>query len=393
MLTSRTPPHLATLTLLTAVSMLTLNMVLPSLPAMTRELHTDAAIMALAVSGYMLMSAVLQLGLGPLSDRVGRRPVLLWALGVYVAASVGCVLAQDITVFLICRLAQGAVIAGSVLSSAIIRDQFPPRIAASKLGAIAAAMALAPMIGPMVGGLLETTIGWRMIFVLYTGLGTLGLALVWVDLGETLSRAPRPIRAADYGALLGSGLFWAYVLCQAFSVGAFYIFITGVPFVATSVYSLSPALIGLGVGSITAGFMLGATLTARLAPRLGLARLILAGRLVPSIGLGLAVVLFATGFTHPLWLFGLTLTTGFGNGLTLSNANAGALSVRPDLAGTAAGLSGALSIGLGAALTWGTALIIGARGTPLVLLSLMLVSVLVSLAAGIVAVRKDPSMP
>ncbi|MCL4675104.1 MAG: MFS transporter, partial [Pararhodobacter sp.] len=179
---SQTPPRLATLTLLTAISVLTLNMFLPSLPAMARDLRTDASIMALSVSGYMVMSAVLQLVLGPLSDRVGRRPVMLLALAVYVPASIGCVLAQDITLFLVCRLAQGVVIAGSVLSAAIIRDQFPPRVAASKMGTIAAAMALAPMIGPMVGGILETTIGWRMIFALYAGLVALGLGMVWADL-------------------------------------------------------------------------------------------------------------------------------------------------------------------------------------------------------------------
>lgn len=391
MFSSNTPPRLGTLVLLTASAVLTLNMFMPSLPAMARDLNASPTVMTLAVSGYMLVSAVLQIVIGPLSDRLGRRPVMLATLVVYLVASLGCVLARDVGVFLAFRMAQGVVISGSVLSSAIIRDQFSAREAAGKMGSIAAAMALAPMLGPMIGGIFESTIGWRMIFVFYTALGALALALVWADLGETRIKAPRPIRPTDYVALLRSMVFWAYVLCQAFSVGAFYIFLTGVPFVATQSYGLSSAVIGIGLGSITGGFMLGAALTSRLAPRLGLGRLIIAGRLVPSIGLSFGLVAFLIGFSNPLLLFGVTLTVGIGNGLTLSNANAGALSVRPDLAGTAAGLTGALAIALGAGLTWITALIIEQSATGATLLALILLSVVLSLIAGLIAIRRDPT--
>jgi len=137
--------------------------------------------------------------------------------------------------------------------------------------------------------------------------------------------------------------------------------------------------------------MLGAALTSRLAPRLGLGRLIIAGRLVPSIGLSFGLVAFLIGFSNPLLLFGVTLTVGIGNGLTLSNANAGALSVRPDLAGTAAGLTGALAIALGAGLTWITALIIEQSATGATLLALILLSVVLSLIAGLIAIRRDPT--
>ena len=94
----RTPPRLITLTLLTALSALTLNMLLPSLPSMARDLAARESVTALAVSGYMLASALFQLGLGPLSDRFGRRPVILGALMIFVAASLGCMLAQDVAV-------------------------------------------------------------------------------------------------------------------------------------------------------------------------------------------------------------------------------------------------------------------------------------------------------
>lgn len=386
---SHSPPRLSTLIVLTAVSVLTLNMFLPSLPTMTRAMDTGAGLMALSVSGYMLVSAVLQIFLGPVSDRLGRRPVMLFGMAVYVLASIGCTLAQDITTFLIFRMAQGVVVVGTVLSSAIIRDQYSAREAAAKMGTIAAAMALAPMLGPMIGGILADTIGWRMIFALYAALGLIALVLVWVDLGETRAITRTPTRKADYAALLRSRLFWAYVLCQAFSVGTFYIFLSGVPFVAAHSYGLSPALIGVGLGAVTAGFMLGATLTSRFAQRLGIGRLILAGRVVSVLAIGLGLGAFLAGATGEILLFGATVFVGIGNGLTISNANAGAMSVRPDLAGTAAGLTGALSISLGAGLTWATGLIVEWSATPSALLAMMLASLLLALLAGVVALRLD----
>ena len=385
----RSAPRLFTLVLLTGTSVLTLKMFLPMLPAMTRALDTRESVMALAVSGYMLVSAVVQIVIGPVSDRLGRRPVALGAMAAYALASLGCVLATDITLFLICRLAQAIVVGGSVLSNAVIRDQFGPREAAGKMGTIAAAMALAPMLGPMLGGVLGDGIGWRAVFGVYTALGAAALALVWLDMGETRKPGPARLRAQDYGTLLRSARYWAYALCGAFSVGAFYVFIAGVPYVASQLWHLSPPLIGLGIGSITGGYMLGASITARFAPRYGLGPLILLGRVTPSLALAAGLVGALAGLTHPLALFGATIFVGFGNGLTIANVNAGAVSVRPELAGTAAGLGGALSVAGGAGLTFVTALAMEWRASPGVLLAMMLGAVLASLGAAVVALRLD----
>jgi DHA1 family bicyclomycin/chloramphenicol resistance-like MFS transporter len=370
------PPRLITLTLLSALSVLTLNTIVPSLPAMSRDLAARESVVALAISGYMLVSALFQVVLGPVSDRVGRRPVVLAALAIYVPASAGCMLAQDITALLVFRALQGVVVAGAVMSAAMIRDQYSARESAGKLGAISSAM--------------DTALGWRAVFALYTVLGAAILALAWVDMGETRRPGLPPPRLADWAALLASPRYWAYVLCTAFSVGAFFVFVTGVPYVATATWGLTPALVGLGVGSITGGFMLGAAITARLAPRSRPAPLILAGRLVPTAALLAALALSACGVSHPAATFGLTIFVGFGNGLTIANTNAGAISVRPDLAGTAAGLSGALVVGLGALLSWLTAYFIERDATPATLGVLMLACVLLSLAAALAAIRMDP---
>lgn len=385
----RTPPHLATLTLLTALSVLSLNMILPSLPAMAHDLQARESVIGLVVSGYMLLSAVFQIVLGPVSDRLGRRPVMLGALALYLVASLGCMLAQNAPTLLAFRVLQGVIVAGSVISNATVRDQFGAREAAGKLGAISAAMALAPMLGPMLGGFLDMAIGWRAVFGLYSGLGAAVLLLVWVDLGETRRPGLTPPRRADYAALLRAPRYWAFVICYGFSLGGFYVFITGVPHVASAVWGLSPALIGIGVGSITGGYMLGAAITARVAPRSGVAPLIVAGRLIPVLAMVTGIGLALAGLTHPLALFGVTIFVGVGNGLTIPNANAGALSVRPDLAGTAAGLGGAISVTGGAALTALTSLAIEASPTPLMLMSLILAAVLVSLAAGLIAIALD----
>ncbi len=386
---TRTPPRLVTLTLLTALSALTLNMILPSLPSMARDLGAGEAVTTLTVSGYMLASAVFQLVLGPLSDRFGRRPVMLTALVLYTAASLGCMLAQDVAVLLACRVMQAVIVAGVVVSSAVIRDQYSAIESAAKLSLISSAMAVAPMLGPMLGGFLDVSLGWRSLFALYAGLGGALLLLAWADMGETRAPGLSPPRLGDWWALLRSRRYWAYVLCTAFSVSAFYAFVTGVPYVAAAAWGLSPAEVGVGVGSITGGFIVGAALSARHARRLGIGVLLLSGRAVSIAALVLALALFAAGASHPVALFGLTVFVGLGNGLTLPTANAGALSVRPALAGTAAGLSGALAMTVGAVMSALTAVVVERSATPVALLLLIMGCVLLSLAAALAALRLE----
>ncbi len=384
---ARTPPHIRTMILLVAMVVLTLNMFLPALPAMALAFGVSEATMGLAVSAYMVAAGVLQLIMGPISDQVGRRPIILFSMMLYAVASLGTMVATDFTVFLVCRLVQAVVLAGSVIGLAALRDMYSTREAAGKMGTVAAAMAIAPMIGPAIGGVLETVLGWRAIFALYTGLGATCLVLCWVDWGETRVEARRTPReqVAAYGALLGSGLFWAYALCTTFSVGTFYVFLSGAPFVALSTFDLSTAWIGAGLGSITGGFMIGSAMTSRFAPKLGLSPLIIAGRSLALLGLCLGAVIFLTGYSNPLVLFGATICVGLGNGLTLPNTNAGMISVRPDLAGSAAGLSGALQLFGGALLTSLTLIWIGQDATPLRLLALMIATSVVGLALGLFA--------
>ncbi len=350
---ARTPPSLITLIFVTALSVLSLNMFLPSLAHMSEDFAVDYGLMNISVAGYLAVSAVLQLIMGPLSDRFGRRPILLICTVIFVVASIGCTLAVSIWSFLGFRLLQAAVVAGSVLSSASIRDRYPPNEAASKLGYVAMAMALAPMLGPMLGGALDMLFGWRSGFVLYTLLGAGLLVLLWFDMGETNTNRSSTFTAQlhEYPHLFRARRFWGYALCAAFSIGGFYSFITGAPLVAAAWFDLSPAMLGLGLGIITGGFMVGNFVTGRIAARTRLTTMILIGRVVASTGPFCGLLLFFANLGSVWVFFGSAICVGFGNGLTNANTSAGVMSVRPNLAGSAAGLSGAMVVTLGAILT------------------------------------------
>ncbi|CAD0183231.1 Sulfonamide resistance protein [Ruegeria sp. THAF57] len=370
---AQTPPSLVTLIFATALSVLSLNMFLPSLAQMAGDFQVDYALVNFSVAGYLAVSAILQLIVGPLSDRFGRRPIMLIGLGIFTIASLGCVLAESIWVFLGFRLLQAAVVAGPVLSSASIRDRYAPNEAASKLGYVAMAMALAPMLGPMMGGALDMLFGWRAGFILYTMLGAGMFALLWLDMGETNSTPSATFAAQlrEYPHLFRARRFWGYALCAAFSIGGFFTFITGAPLVAAAWFDLSPASLGLGIGIITGGFMVGNFITGRIAARTRLTTMILIGRVVASTGPFCGLLLFLADLGSVWVFFGSAICVGFGNGLTNANASAGVMSVRPKLAGSAAGLSGAMIVALGAVLTSMTGALVSPENGPYLVLGMM----------------------
>ncbi|OED47904.1 MFS transporter [Rhodobacteraceae bacterium (ex Bugula neritina AB1)] len=392
---AQTPPHIATLILVTGLAVLSTNMFLPSLGRIAGEFQVDYALANLSVAAYLAVSAVLQIAMGPLSDRYGRRPVMLVSLLIFTAASIGCVLAQDIWVFLSFRLLQGAVIAGAVVSRAAVRDMHSTAEAASKLGYISMAMALAPMLGPMLGGFLDMAFGWRSGFVLYSLLGCVMLMVCWGDWGETNSQRSATFAAQmrTYPKLFSSRRFWGYSFCASFSVGGFYTFITGAPMVAEAWFELNPAMLGLGIGIITWGFMAGNFVTGRLVSRVGLLHLIIAGRCFALAGPIGGLLLFLAGLGS-LWVFfGAAVFVGFGNGLTIANATAGLMSVRPALAGSASGLSGAMMVAVGAVLTTLTGALVSPENAPFAVLGVILGTNSLAMASALYVLRIDRLEP
>jgi multidrug resistance protein len=312
---------------------------------MAAEFNVPYGIIGLSLAAYAGVSACLQLVLGPLSDRFGRRPVILWALAIFIAATIGCAMAPDAWTFLVCRMAQAIIAPTYAVSLAAIRDTTSREQAAGQFGYLAMAWAIAPMLGPTVGGLLDQVLGWRASFFVLAFFGVSVLILCWADLNET-NRTPSSTIAEQYRAypeLLGSKRFWAYSVCMAFSVGAFYAFLVGAP-LAASAFDLSTAVLGLYMGSITGGFMAGSFLAGRLSGRTSVTTILVAGRIVACAGLLFGLVLYVAGIGHVLALFGPCLFVGVSNGLTQPSANVGAISVRSKQTGSAAGLAGAISV-------------------------------------------------
>src|SRR3546814_6941795 len=182
---ARTAPHLATVILLSALAVISVNMFVPSLPGIAAEFQADYGLVNLSVAGYAAMTAALQLIMGPLSDRFGRRRVILAALAVCIAASLGCLLAGDTWTFIAFRLLQGAIITGYAVSLAVIRDTAPAPKVASLLGYVAMAWAVAPMLAPLFGGALDAMFGWRANFWAFMAFGVAVFVLCWIALGET----------------------------------------------------------------------------------------------------------------------------------------------------------------------------------------------------------------
>ncbi|WP_425087575.1 multidrug effflux MFS transporter [Stappia sp.] len=346
-------PSLPLLVAVSSVSPLALNIYLPSLPVLVDVFGTTAAMVQLSLSLYLAAIAIAQIGIGPLSDRYGRRPVLLWGLGVFLLGSLTCAAATSIEVMLAGRMLQAAGgCAGIVLGRAIVRDLFDRRQSASMIGYVTMGMAVAPMIGPAIGGVLDETFGWRSSSYLMIALGALVLAWAWAELHETNhSRASGGgvcglVRS--YSALSRSQLFWAYTLTSAFTSAVFFSFLGGAPFLAARLFDMSPSAYGLYFIMVAAGYMVGNGISGRFSERLGISRMIFGGNCVLICAVSAIAATFALGFVHPLSLFAPMFVVGIGNGMSLPNAIAGSVSVRPDLAGAASGLTGSLQIGAGA---------------------------------------------
>ena len=386
------PPKLFTLVLLSGLSVVSLNMFLPSLSNIAAEFQTSYRLLAsVSIAGYAAMTTVLQLLIGPLSDRVGRRPVVLVSLVIFVVASLGCLLALDVWAFLLFRTMQAAIVSGFALSRVIIRDTEPAQKAASLMGYLSIAWAIAPMLAPMLGGAFDQLFGWRANFWAFLGFGAAVLVLCWLDLGET-NKNPSETFTKQFKAfpsLFRSRRFWGYSLCMAFSMGALYVFLAAAPLVATTVFQMSPATLGFYMGSTAAGFILGSFVSGRFAALYPLTTMMVAGRVVACAGLAAGLSLLLAGAVHEVSLFGSCVFLGFGNGVSMPSSNAGAMSVRPELIGSAAGLSGALTGAGGALMSGITGTILNEANAAFVLLGMMLLSSTMALLAALFVLWLD----
>ncbi|MEC7762274.1 MAG: multidrug effflux MFS transporter [Pseudomonadota bacterium] len=387
----KTPPHILTLTLMTGLSALSMNVFLPALPEMAEYFNTDYRVMQLSVAVYLAMNAMLQIILGPISDKLGRRPVLMVSFGIYVVATLGCIFAPTIGIFLAFRIMQAFVVTGMVLGRAVIRDMVPAEHAASMIAYVTMGMSLVPMAAPAVGGYLAATLGWQATFWLQVFLGVFIFALMFRDLGETKPRSEGTwgdqLRA--YPELLRSPRFWGYSSAAMFSSGAFFAYLGGAPFVGDVLFAIDAGMLGLLLGMPAIGYLLGNYITGRYSPVYGINRMILAGGIVTMFGLSVVMFLLLTDLATPWIFFGLMTFVGLGNGFALPNANSGILSVRPELAGSASGLGGAMMIGGGAAISAFVGTRLSVESGPDPLIWLMLASTVMAILSILLVIRRE----
>lgn len=346
-------PSIAVLIAISTVSPVAMNIYLPSLAGMKQAFEATSGEVQMTMSLYFAAVAVAQIFLGPLSDRFGRRPVVLGGMLSFVVGSVICLLASSIETLIIGRIVQAiGGSAGLILARAIIRDLFGRDQAASMIGYVTMGMAVGPMVGPAIGGLLDERFGWIGSFYLLVGLGAAVLLASWVGLHETnpsRKDTAEPFSFfRSYGVLLKNRLFWAYAATASATATVYFAYLGGAPFVSADVLAISPMEMGIYFMVIAGGYMLGNYISGRFSARLGILPMIIGGSLLPVAAV-LLLGFFLLGETlTPLQFYGPMFLVGLGNGICLPSIIAGSVSVRPDLAGAASGLTASMQIGMGA---------------------------------------------
>lgn len=350
----RSLPVAVLLTALVAFGPISTDMYLPSLPDMTRAFDTSVSQVQLTLSVFIAGFAFGMLLYGPLSDRFGRRPVLIGGVALYMLASIACLFAPTIEALIGARFVQAiGACAGPVLARAVVRDVYSREEGARMLSYMASAMALAPAVGPILGGWLHAVFGWRSNFGALAIFGMLVLTAVWWMLRETNARrdpqALKPARLVrNYVSLFGSRLFMGYTLTVGFAFAGLFSFISGSSFVVIDVLGVAPSNFGYVFAAVVVGYMTGAFSSARLTMRLGIERVLLIGTALATAAGGIVAVLALSGIQEVAAIVAPMVVYFFAAALIIPNGTAGAIGPFPSKAGTVSALLGFLQMGLGA---------------------------------------------
>lgn len=337
----------ALLAALTAIGPLSTDMYVPSLPAIAQGFAVPAAQAQLTISAYLIGFAIGQLIYGPVSDRYGRKPVLLVAVALFCAASFGCMVAPSIETLIVFRTLQAlGGCGGVVLARAVVRDLYSGPRAGRELSLISMVMALAPVVAPLIGGVMQTGFGWRANFAVLTASGLLIAAAVCWRLPETLDKslagtAPVSMVRA-FGGFLRDGSFVAHAGLVMLVFAGLFAWISASSFVLQDLYGLSSLAFGMAFAVGSAGFMAGSAIASRYVGRLGLDRVIGLGAFAQAAGGLLMVVALAIGLRSAASLVIPMAIYLSGLGLVLPQAIAGAMHPYRDRAGAASSLLGFL---------------------------------------------------
>lgn len=321
---------------------------LASLPAIGEAFEAGASGAQLTLSMFFAGFALSQLIVGPLADRFGRRPIAIAGCTLYVGASLAGAFAPSLAVLLAARLVQAIGTCCVVICArAIVRDCHGPEQAAQVMSRALAWMALAPITGPLLGGLLEETFGWRANLIAIAAAGAVMLWFALRNLAETnrhrnpQATAPREL-ASTYALIIRSRTFLTYTFFATGTFCALYSFISGSPFVAIRVLGIAPREFGLLFGGVVIGFIVGAALGRRGLPRWGIAGTIRRGAILQASG-GVTLLILALLDVQTVWsLMGPMFIILLGHGLVQPSSQMGAIGPFPRQAGAAAALGGFL---------------------------------------------------
>jgi DHA1 family bicyclomycin/chloramphenicol resistance-like MFS transporter len=349
----RRPAPLALLIAVSALGPATINIFIPSMPGVGRALGVDYGTVQLSLTLYLIGIAAGQLVYGPISDRHGRRPALIGGFAVYAVGTLLCLAAPDIWTLVAGRVVQSVGgCAGLVMARAIVRDLYDRDRAASELAYVTTGMVAVPMIAPTIGGYLDAWFGWRAPFVLLEIAGLVILALVLRRLDETHRERTGGEGAAamlvGFVSLLRRPPFLGYALHAASSFAVFYTFMAGAPYLLVEVLGKSAESFGPWFVTTGGSYMLGNYVAGRLSQRLGVDRMIALGSAIQIVGLAISLATALAGLLSPATLFLPIMLVSVGQGFSIPNAMAGAVSVDPSRAGAASGLSGFLQMAAGA---------------------------------------------
>lgn len=336
----------AVLAMLTALGPLSTDFYLPSLPEIVRVMGTDVAGAQATLSSFLFGFAAGQIIWGPLSDRLGRRPVLLAGLGIFFVATCFCAFSPSIEALTIGRAVQAVGASGPiVLGRAMVRDLYEGPRAGRELARMGMIMGLVPAIAPVLGGILQMAFGWRSTFIASL-IFALGLAVVIVTImPETIrARTPGPLSLVSifrgFGVLLHNRMFRVYVALTALAYAGLFAFISGSSFVLIGVYGLSPVEYGFSFGFGVLGYILGTIIAQRLVGRRGMDGVITIGVACLAAG-GLVMLLcVTTGLGGPLGVVVPMAIYACGVGLTMPQSQASAMMPFPDRAGAASSFNG-----------------------------------------------------
>jgi MFS transporter, DHA1 family, multidrug resistance protein len=340
------PPPLALLAAATAIGFCALHMVVPTLPILARVFDRGPAEVQLVLTLYFLGIAAGQLIYGPVSDRFGRRPVLLAGLCLFLAGTALCGFAPSLPVLIAGRIAQAlGACSGLVLGRAIIRDVYDRDASARGIAIVMMAMTLVPAVSPAIGAYVAQWFGWRAMFALHALFGIGVLAWTRARLAETLpGKVPLnlPEIGRSYRTLLGSLAVMCFALCTAFTSASWFTFIASAPYLLSETLHQPPSTYGVMIVFPMAAYIFGNALAARFARRMGSNAMILLGVGV-SLASGLAMGAWCIYPGLSVWtLFVPMAASSMGNGLSQPSAMASGLSVYPQIAGTASGFIGFL---------------------------------------------------